>query len=223
MNTTKTGSMNCPRAKRRFLIEIVLLAGLSLAVCLPWGCSGQPHTTGPTWNNTFELPNGVMAYPGTFTDASAPAAHVPIVIPADDSCIYITTVEIEVGALGGVVTMQVSDSESAYLTVPPGALLANEKITADVSQEKVGLDLRKTQFQFGPDGLEFRLPALLSIRSMEAEGALLDLEWWDPVGALWVRTAEAVVVTGHATFPVLHFSTYRVTERVSLGGQQKAK
>jgi len=32
-----------------------------------------------------------------------------------------------------------------------------------------------------------------------------------------------VVILGHATFPVLHFSDYRVTERISLGGQQNKK
>ena len=206
MNTTRTRSTNPRRVPKRFLIEAVLLAGLSLTVCLPWGCSGQHNTTAPASNNTFELPNGVIAHPGTFTNESASSSQVPIIYIADDPVEPILTVEADVGALGGVVTMQVT-----------------AKITADVTREAVGVDQRKTQFEFGPDGLEFRVPALLSIRSTEPEGALLDLEWWDPANELWVRTAEAVVVTGHATFPVSHFSNYRVTERVSLGGQQKTK
>lgn len=205
----------------RILIESVLLAGLSLAVCLPWGCSGQVHTTGPDSNNTFKLPNGVIAYPGTLTNETASPSTVPIIIPAEEP--GVTTVETEVGILGGVVIMKLSENESAYLTIPAGALLAETNIIADVSRENVGVSHRKTQFEFGPDGLVFRAPALLSIKSTEPEGALLDLEWWDPVGEAWVQTAEAVVVSGHATFPVSHFSNYRVTERISLGGQQKAK
>lgn len=223
MNTKRTDSMSFNRVPKRFLIETVVLAALCLAICLPWGCSGEPHTTGPTWNSTFELPNGVIAYPGSLSDEFAVSSVAPTKIPLGDSNLVITTVEIVVGILGGVVSMVLSEDESAFLTVPPGALLSNANIKADVAREPLGMDRRSTQFTFGPEGLVFRLPALLTIKSVEPEGTTLDLEWWDPSQELWVKSAEAVVILGHATFPVQHFSTYRVTERVSLGGQQKAK
>jgi len=223
MNTKRTDSMHSNRVPKRFLIEAALLAVLALTISLPWGCSREQHTTGPTWNNTFELPNNVTAYPGTLSDEIAVSTVAPTKIPLDDPDLVITSVEIVVGLLGGVVTMVLSENESAFLTVPAGALLSNENIKADVSREPLGMDRRSTQFTFEPDGLVFRLPALLTIKSVEPEGTTLDLEWWDPSRNQWVQSAQAVVILGHATFPVLHFSDYRVTERISLGGQQNKK
>ena len=216
--------MNWSRVPKRFFIEGVLLAALSVAVCLPWGCSGARNTaTGPAWNSTFELPNGITAYPGTLSSESEPAAVAPTTGPIAETSHVVLAVDTVIGELGAIVSLPVSDSEVAFFTVPPGALEANTNIKAEVSRALVGMDRQSTQFEFGPDGLVFRIPALLTFKSAEAEGSTLDLEWWDPARALWVQSAEAVVVLGHATFPVLHFSTYRVVERVSLGGQQKSK
>jgi hypothetical protein len=35
-----------------------------------------------------------------------------------------------------------------------------------------------------------------------------------------MKSSEAPVVKGYATFPIEHFSKYRTTEKISLGGQQ---
>lgn len=216
--------MNPARVPKRLLIEGALLAALAMAVCLPWGCSTPlQHTTGPAWNSTFKLPNGVIAYPGTPLNEADQSTQDPALVPLCDSTTVTLTFESEVGVTGGVVDMPLSDSEHAHLTVPPGALLANTVIKADVSRNSVGLDQRFTHFEFGPDGLVFRIPAMLTVRADNPEGTVLDLEWWDPARELWVPSAEAVVVVGHATFPMMHFSDYRVVERVSLGGQQKHK
>lgn len=212
--------------RTRYIVEALVLGTLAVAILLPWGCSRSPQNTmGPSLGNTFPLPNGVIAHPGTIkSEALWPSDPVYSTSPLlGDSSLLVTAFDQVIGLLGGVITMPLGNNETSYLTVVAGALLSNTRITADVYREQVGLDVRHTEFHFGPDGLLFRLPALLSFKTAEPDGSILNLYWWDPAAQEWVVTAQAVVVLGYATFPVLHFSDYRVVDRISLGGQRGTK
>jgi hypothetical protein len=212
--------------RTRYIVEALVLGALAVAVLMPWGCSRSPQDAmGPGSGNTFPLPNGVIAHPGTIKSESIwPSDPVYSTSPLfTDSSLLVTTFDKVIGLAGGVIAMPLGDSETSYFTVVAGALLANTRITADVYREQVGVDIRHTEFHFGPDGLLFRLPALLSYKTAEVDGSILNLYWWDPTAQDWVVSAQAVVVLGYATFPVLHFSDYRVVDRISLGGQRGTK
>ena len=70
----------------RYALEGLILAALSVAVFIPWGCSRSPVAPdGSTTLSTFTLPNGVIAHPGekrpeTETGTGDEFSTIPIVL-----------------------------------------------------------------------------------------------------------------------------------------------
>lgn len=211
----------------RYVIEAAVLAGLTLAVLVPWGCSRSPlgPDTIPT-NNTFTLPNGVVAYPGSslpLEESPDEPLAVPIILDTtgttgEEKGTWLDSIDLE----GGVIDMDV-EGEKSYFFVPTSGLEEKTEIRVTMFRRPTTVDKRITEFHFEPGGLQFRAAAMLSYHTLLKDGEILQLSWWDATSGKWVLSAEAVVVGGYATFPVYHFSDYRTTERVSLGGQRAAQ
>ncbi len=209
------------RARIRYLVEAVLLLGLALAVFVPGGCSHSP--VGPEQTlNTFLLPNGIIAHPGTVLPGNELAIDAPYTIPIR---VEDTTVKEEgiwkdtIDSDGGVIAMEL-EGTSSFFTVAPEGLEEKTEIRVTLFRLESAVDKRITEYHFEPDGLTFRNASLLSLNTILKDGEKLELLYWDPAAGKWLKSAEAVVVNGYATFPILHFSDYRTTERVSLGGQR---
>jgi hypothetical protein len=216
-----------PRLQRhvlRYLIEAVLLSGLATAVLIPWGCSRSPVSPAdiPT-QNTFLLPNGLIAYPGTTSSAGPDSLCGPQAVPiyrdTGSTIMEEGTWGDVIGATGGVIEMVV-DGEASFFTVPAADLMEKTEISVTIYRRGDAVDKRITEFHFEPEGLAFKDPAMLSYSTILKDGEKLQLYWWDPTAEKWMSAAEAVVVGGYATFPIEHFSDYRTTERISLGGQR---
>lgn len=213
--------------ERRYVLEAVVLTAVAIAVVAPWGCGRSPVGPGSTViEQTFTLPNGVLARPGVLLDQteSVPADVVPtepkVPDPADSTGI-IGTFQDDLGSTGGTIVLTLEGEES-YFSVPDGALEKTTRIAVTVRRDLNAVDRRITRFHFEPAGLEFDKPAQLSYRSALKEGAEIELFWWDSAGDKWVSAARTIVVDGYATFPIAHFSDYVTTERVSLGGQRSS-
>lgn len=214
-----------PRVSRwvRYLLEAAILCGLALAVLIPGGCGKSPlGPPMPATHNTITLPNGVLAYPGSLHSGEAAPAIPPATVPIrmeDSTHVESGLWKDSVDELGGVITMEL-EGEASFLTVLPNGLDEKTEIRVAVYRDYSAVDKRITEFHFEPDGLVFNYVALLSYRTSLKDGEKLELLYWEPEKGQWELSAEAVVVGGYATFPIQHFSDYRTTERVSLGGQR---
>jgi len=208
----------------RYTIEALVLGALAVAVAAPWGCSVSPVAPEQVVAPTFDLPNGITAYPGTKLDeltagSEDGVATMPIQRdPLEAEGSLEGTFEKDLDGSGGVVTMEL-DEETSYFVVPDGALSKSEVIRISVYRHQNIVSKRITDFHCEPEGLRFNEPAQLAYHSQLKEGSRLLLYLWDKDSQKWVEAAETIVIAGYATFPVTHFSDYRVTERISLGGQ----
>jgi hypothetical protein len=212
----------------RYGIEGLILTALSVAVFIPWGCSRSPVAPdGTTTLGTFTLPNGIIAYPGekrpeTESGTGDEFSTIPIALdPLESEAKLEGVYEESIDSNGGIVTMNV-DEEDSYFSVPINGIRDSTVIRIEVFRDQNYATDRVTEFNFAPKGLKFSVPATLSYRTQLKEGEKLVLYWWNPAYGKWVEAAEAVVVSGYATFPIYHFSDYRTTERISLGGQRRA-
>lgn len=206
----------------RYSIEALLLCGLAVAVFVPGGCSQSPISPADTpTHNTFVLPNGLVAHPGMTVPGSQVAGDFSTIpIRFQDSTVTEEGIwKDSVGTTGGVITMDVH-GEQSYFSVQANSLDDKTEIRVTVYRDESAVDKRITEFHFEPEGLSFRYTSQLSYKTLLKEGEKLDLHYWDPLSGKWLHSAEAVVVNGYATFPIEHFSDYRTTERVSLGGQR---
>jgi hypothetical protein len=126
-----------------------------------------------------------------------------------------------IGWLGGQLLIPIENtSDTSLLVIPKGSLLGLINITASARFDQ---DSRATIYQFGPDGLKFLSPALLLHRAREPNGRVLTLWYFNPKTQQWEKTGTTRVIGGVATFPILHFSKWKVTsnaDALSSGGQQ---
>jgi hypothetical protein len=221
--------------KSRYKFEAATLLGLCLVVYMPWGCSKSPLAPGvPIVESTFVLPDGTIAYPGIKQPDTNPASpDSALAVPktgqleSEDldtsgttgNVTEIGTYAEEIDSLGGSVAMDVNDRTS-YFYVPREALSERTSITIEVYRDYQRANEVVTEFHFGPKGLTFSKTAQLVFPTTNPDGETMDLLWWDEARQQWMHSAEAIVVSGYATFPVTHFSKYRTTDRISLGGQR---
>lgn len=223
--------MHSVKTRRRYTIEAVVLGMLSLAVLAPWGCSSAPLAPAPGLpGRTLELPNGVIAVPGRLLGETEPAATgtfglAPLPYTLDTTSTKDTTGDVfgpfieDITSGGGTIVIDMA-KDTSYFTVPEEGLKTVTEIKISVIRDDNAADARITEFHFEPEGLKFDVPAQLSYASSLADGELLMLYWWDQDQGQWMKSSEAPVVKGYATFPIEHFSKYRTTEKISLGGQQ---
>ena len=126
-----------------------------------------------------------------------------------------------IGWLGGVLAIPVQNTNRiSLLTFPVGSLLQPSYITASAR-----FDSRAniTFYDFGPDGLAFLKPVLLAHRAPGQNGKVLHLWYFNPGTKQWEKAGSSTVILGTATFSILHFSKWAVTEDgdgLGSGGQQ---
>lgn len=229
--------MRSRNKKSVYRIEASILLGLCLVVYMPWGCSKSPLAPGvPIVESTFLLPDGTIAYPGTKLSDRDPASPDsalkapvnnepgeldPLDTTGSTGGIVPIVYEKEVDTLGGSIAMDI-DGKTAYFYIPKGGLTERTTITVEVYRDYSRAEEIVTEFHFGPVGLTFVNTSQLVFPTVEADGETMELLWWNKWLQEWMFSAEAIVVSGHATFPVTHFSKYRTKERISLGGQGKS-
>ena len=115
-----------------------------------------------------------------------------------------------IGIAGGVLALPLSDNRTTSLTVPPGALLRAVTIVMGVTETQTDRGTL-TLYEFGPDGLQFQIPARLTLQSGDANGTLLKLYLWNPATSQWELQESHAVSNGSVTFNVNHFSKYGVS------------
>ncbi len=126
-----------------------------------------------------------------------------------------------IGWLGGALFIPVQNtSRVSILSIPTGSLLQPVYITASARFDSYE---NATFYDFGPDGLNFLKPALLTHRAREPDGKVLVLWYFNPTNKKWERAGSATVIAGTAAFSILHFSKWAVAEEgdgLGSGGQQ---
>ena len=126
-----------------------------------------------------------------------------------------------IGWLGGSLFIPIQNTNRvSILTIPAGSLLSPVYITASARFDSYE---NATFYDFGPDGLSFLKPALLTHRAREPDGTKLILWYYNPTTKKWESAGSATVIAGTATFSVLHFSKWAVCEEgdgLGSGGQQ---
>jgi hypothetical protein len=220
---------------RRYFIEAAILSLLGICVLAPWGCGGAPVAPVPASSAlTLQLPNGVIAVPGSRLDETVPAepgtfdlAPLPYTLDSTTGSTGGKLVEYglfveDITSTGGTITLTV-DSDTSYFIVPEASLEKTTEISVRISRDLSAVDARITEFDFEPEGTLFDKSAQLAYRTELKDGEKLVLYWWEARNATWLGSAECIVVNGFATFPIDHFSKYRVKERISLGGQRVGK
>ncbi|HXF49868.1 MAG TPA: hypothetical protein VNL73_10670 [Verrucomicrobiae bacterium] len=197
------------RPLRRFLAHMaggLGVIGIALFF-LAFSCS-QKTPTAPV---VSQAPN-----PAAGQVSTVPPANLPIV-----GDLLGNTVGKLIGWLGGVLAIPVQNTNRvSLLTFPVGSLLQPTYITASAR-----FDSRAniTFYDFGPDGLNFLKPVLLAHRAPGQNGKVLHLWYYNPNTRQWEKAGSATVILGTATFSVLHFSKWAVTEDgdgLGSGGQQ---
>lgn len=113
-----------------------------------------------------------------------------------------------VGPGGGTLEVQLGDN-SGTLRIPPGALRRLVRITMGALQHETPWN-NATIFEFGPDGLVFILPAMLTLETDRPDGTLLRIYWWNPDKRVWVFQQAATVRDGRVSFMIRHFSKYGI-------------
>lgn len=123
------------------------------------------------------------------------------------------------GILGGTLTIPLRDYQS-YFEVPALALELNISISVQAKQGRNSKGDLITEYDFWPDGLIFEKTTYLDHRTPAKDGTLAQLWWFDPNKSEWILIQQGKVRNGQCTFPIEHFSKYRVYEgSVSASGQ----
>jgi hypothetical protein len=116
-----------------------------------------------------------------------------------------------IGPAGGEIDLTLGPHASRFL-VPPGALLS--PVLISVAAVAAGTPFGDVAvFDFGPDGLAFKVPVKLTLQVSDPEGMTKRLYWWNPSSGRWQLVNVAPVKDGEVTFNVAHFSKYGITSR----------
>ena len=110
------------------------------------------------------------------------------------------------------------DNSACRLIIPACALVADTTISADLT-EFIAVDSSYLDFEFGPEGLQFLIPASLEIDvELFDDPELTHVDWYylDPGQEKWSLQGQYEPVAGVIKIPICHFSTYR---GISQGGQ----
>ncbi|MHC5033341.1 MAG: hypothetical protein ACYTGU_21070, partial [Planctomycetota bacterium] len=102
-----------------------------------------------------------------------------------------------------------SSDGRASIVIPPGALSSETVITVDPAAAYPPAQLLLGAYDFGPEGTQFALPAMLTFAYEDAEIPVDDLRWAGVANGQWVvlettHDVSARMLTAEAT----HFSTY---------------
>jgi len=102
------------------------------------------------------------------------------------------------------------------LSVPPGALAKDTKITAAVVSKKdlpEASGLAGNVVEFGPDGLEFLKPVSLELDLAGAtipDDATVSLAWLDTKTNEWMDLPGSAMANGKVTAETTHFTTFAI-------------
>ncbi len=156
------------------------------------------------------------------TDAPPPAGSTPGLNLIGGNLLggLLGLVKKVIGVLGGILSIPVENTPyKSLLVIPKGALTQNVTISAGGRFDKME---NATFYDFSPDGLNFLKPASLLHRAREANGSVLNLWYFNPQTKCWEKAGSATVISGTATFSVLHFSKWAVSpewDGLGSGGQ----
>jgi hypothetical protein len=112
--------------------------------------------------------------------------------------------------VGGTIEIE-RESYLHLFTVPEGALDSDTEITVESWQEKIS-GKEMIVFDFGPDGLVFKIPAKLDfdMAELNSKAKWGKLYYFDPVKSKWEFQGSSSVVDGIASFDIDHFSKYAI-------------
>ena len=98
------------------------------------------------------------------------------------------------------------------LFIPPYSLTGKTRISGKAELLKI-ISKDVIRFDFGPDGLLFRSPAILRVDGKHFKGSdSVWLFWLNPCTGAWQLRARAPIKNGVASFEINHFSKYAITD-----------
>jgi len=187
------------------------------AVTTVWiGCS-QNNPLGPDYKN---LPPSPMSAASSKSSADGNSEE-----PAQTD-LQMTSVTYEgdrtyklLGFLGGTLNIPLVDYY-CYFYVPPAALETSLILSVQATQGYNRRGEKITNYDFWPDGLIFEKTTYLEYRTPAADGAPVQLWWFNPDKDSWELVGAGKVRNHMCTFSIQHFSNYRTWEgSVSASGQ----
>lgn len=101
-----------------------------------------------------------------------------------------------------------TESGSAKLEVPAGALAADTKLTVTVAAKEG--DTVTSVYEFGPDGTQFQTPVTLSIKYDGTPGTDKKAVLATFVDGKWTEIEGSTLVGGMVSAPVTHFSKFSI-------------
>jgi len=112
--------------------------------------------------------------------------------------------------LGG--TIEIQRNAFVHLFEVPSDAIDDNTVISVKSSAEVILGKNMIVFEFGPDGLVFSKPAVLSFQMAElnARASNGKLYYLDPSSGRWVFLGSSAVAGGIAKFNINHFSKYAI-------------
>lgn len=189
------------RWRRKLMLGATALAMFMVAFLVA-GCGDNPVAPLVTDDGTGGFTYVKDKYGDPLASPVAPACAPNGLIGWDKDAALI-------GSAGGTIDLQLGPHASS-LAVPPGALLRPTFITVVAADFATPFG-DVAFYDFGPDGLVFRIPAKLTLQVSDPEGTMKRLYWWNPSSHRWQLVNVAPVKDGKVTFTVAHFSKYGIS------------
>lgn len=124
--------------------------------------------------------------------------------------IYSDNDTVQANAEGGTIDLLLGNAVSS-LEIPENALSTSVLVTVVALQVPTPYG-DVTLYDFGPDGLSFSEPAVLTLETDLPKGTVLHLSWFDPATDRWEFQESAETdLNGKVEFHIRHFSKYGIT------------
>lgn len=198
-----------PKLKNRILAFALGLVVMVVAMGLFSGCGDQPLAPTGASDDPVVVNNTGKGTDGTAINGGSvdPAGVIRDVVRGLLIAVERSTSKI-VGVLGGTLGVTLPSGEARF-TIPPNALVRLVRIDMDVTQLK-SQGRFFTCFDFGPDGLVFNQPSLLTLSLPYPEGTSVSLYWLNPATGQWEVQEVKTVRAGKVQFLIHHFSKYGI-------------
>jgi hypothetical protein len=197
-----------------------ILAGVAALVLLTTGCSKAPTTAPEISQGGIEA----LQYAESYASDSAPSlcGRNRDAGSSDQGSrgrgldINWAFDTVNVTAVGGIVDLQFPGATSS-LSIPGGAVCANADQSCEVSITADAVECSTPWgsvfiIDFGPDGLKFAKPCVLTVKGGLLPGQIVALFWLNPGTNLWQLQQRARVnADGEVHFYVTHFSKYGIS------------
>jgi hypothetical protein len=190
---------------QKFLTLVVLLLSLTLGL---WGC-GKISPTAPE-GEELKAPSRAAAQSGLPAEVLWPKMVVDYPTVFVQAQIFSET--------ENIVDLQLPGSYQEFI-IRKHAINQDTTITIAITkytywEEKIGQPRQVVEFDFGPDGLEFRKKARLVLDSSWLglrRGQHAVLRYYNENTGLWEEISSTAVKHGRVDFDISHFSKYAVS------------